>query len=93
MSFLRNTYQRQLAGVGSVVRNEKLTTEQKVPVGYFTYHKDNWVLVNQKLNSLKDLTEDKEIPVGTMAELKDGKKFLLSNEDGGRVVIVTMANK
>jgi serine/threonine protein kinase len=76
----------------NVIRNEKLTAEQKVPVGYFTFHNDKWVLVNQKLTSLKDLTEDKEIPIGQMVELTDGKKLLLSREEGGRVVIITMAN-
>jgi hypothetical protein len=50
-------------------------------------------LVNQKLSSLKDLTEDKPIAIGTMVEISDGKKLLLSDEEGGRVVIVTMANK
>ena len=77
----------------NVIRNEKLTAEQKVPVGYFTFFNGKWVLVNQKLTSLKDLTEDKEIPVNTMVDITDGKKLLLSNEDGGRVVIITMANK
>lgn len=76
----------------NVVRNEKLTAEQKVPVGYFTFYQGKWVLVNQKLTSLKDLTEDKDIPVGTMVELTDGKRLLLSNEEGGRVVTVTIAN-
>jgi hypothetical protein len=74
------------------VRNEKLTAEQKVPVGYFTFHNGKWVLVNQKLTSLKDLTENKEVPVGTMVDITDGKRLLLSNEESGRVVIVTMAN-
>jgi hypothetical protein len=76
----------------NVVRNERLTPGQKVPVGYFTVHNGKWVLVNQKLQSLKDLTEDKDIAIGTMVELTDGKKLLLSNEEGGRVVTVTMAN-
>ena len=77
----------------NVIRNEKLTAEQKVPVGYFTFYNNKWVLVNQKLTSLKDVTDDKEIPIGTMVELTDGKKILLSREDGGRVVVITMANK
>lgn len=77
----------------NIVRNEKITTEQKVPVGYFTFHNNEWVLVNQKLNSLKDITDDKEIPIGEMVILTDGKKLLLSKEDGGRVVVITMANK
>jgi serine/threonine protein kinase len=76
----------------NIARNEKLTPLQKVPVGYFTFFNDKWVLVNQKLTSLKDLTEHKEIPIGTMVELTHGKKILLSNEEGGRVIVVTMAN-
>ncbi len=62
-------------------------------MGYFTFYNERWVLVNQKLASLKDLTEDKEIPVGTMVDITDGKKLLLSNEEGGRVAMVTIANK
>jgi hypothetical protein len=62
-------------------------------VGYFTFHHNKWVFVNQKLTSLKDLTEDKEIPVNTMVDITDGKKLLLSKEEGGRVVVITMANK
>ena len=77
----------------NVVRNEKLTDAQKKPVGYFTFHNNQWVLVNQHLTGLKDLTEDKEIPIGSMLEITDGKRVLLSKEPGGRVVIVTMANK
>lgn len=77
----------------NIVRNEKLTADQKVPVGYFTLHNDKWVFVNQKLTSLVDKTEDKDIPIGTMVEITDGKKLLLSKEEGGRVVVVTMANK
>lgn len=76
----------------NIVRNEKLAPQHKVPVGYFTFFNGKWVLVNQKLTSLKDLTEDKEIPIGTMVELTHGKKILLSNEEGGRVIMVTMAN-
>ncbi|SKA36354.1 Protein kinase domain-containing protein [Chitinophaga eiseniae] len=88
-----NQYLFQWHANRNIIRNERLTPEQKVPVGYFTFHQDKWVLVNQKLTSLKDLTEDKEIPPGTMVELTDGKKLLLSREEGGRVVVITMANK
>ncbi len=76
-----------------IVRSERLSAEQKVPVGYFTFHDGKWVFVNQKLAFLKDLTEDKEVAIGTMVEITDGKKLLLSGEEGGRIVIVTMANK
>ncbi len=77
----------------NIIRNERIAGRDKIPVGYFTFYKDKWVFVNQKLDSLKDLTEDKEIPVGSMVEITDGKKLLLSAEKGGRVVVITMANK
>jgi hypothetical protein len=77
----------------NVNRNERLTAELKVPVGYFTFHNDKWVFVNQKLTSLVDKTENKDIQIGEMVELTDGKQLLLSKEDGGRVVVITMANK
>ncbi len=77
----------------NLTRNEKLTDAQKIPVGYFTLHNSKWVLVNQTLQGLKDLTDDKEIGINEMVELTDGKKLLLSKEDGGRLVLITLANK
>jgi serine/threonine protein kinase len=76
----------------NIARNERLTDLQKIPVGYFTFYQDKWVLVNQTLTGLKDLTENKDIKIGGMVELTNGKQLLLSNEDGGRVVLITMAN-
>lgn len=77
----------------NITRNERLTPAQKEPVGYFTFHNNAWVLVNQKLTGMKDLTEDKMIGINEMVELTNGKKLLLSKEDGGRVVVITMANQ
>jgi hypothetical protein len=77
----------------NIVRNERLSSAMKVPVGYFTFHENKWVFVNQQLTTLKDVTEDKMIPIGSMVDITDGKKLLLSSEEGGRVAVVTMANK
>ena len=77
----------------NIVRNERLSSAMKVPVGYFTFHDNKWVFVNQQLTTLKDVTEDKNIPIGSMVEITDGKKLLLSSEEGGRLAVVTMANK
>ena len=88
-----NQYLFQWHANRNIVRNEKLTDAKKVPVGYFTFNQGKWVLVNQKLTSLKDLTENKEVPMNSMVELTDGKRLLLSNEEGGRVVNITLANK
>jgi hypothetical protein len=88
-----NQYLFQWHANRNVTRNERLAPAQKIPVGYFTFHNSKWVFVNQTLTSLVDKTEEKDIPIGSMVELTDGKKLLLSKEDGGRVVVVTMANK
>lgn len=76
----------------NVIRNEKLKDADKVPVGYFTCQNGKWMLVNQKLSSLKDLTDDREIPVNSQVELTQGKKLLLSKEEGGRIIMITLAN-
>ncbi|MDD3507017.1 MAG: kinase [Parabacteroides sp.] len=76
----------------NVLRNEKLTDNQKERVGYFSFFNNKWVFVNEKLPSLKDITEDRPISIGTMVEITNGKKLLLSKEEGGRVVIVSIAN-
>ncbi|WP_300671075.1 kinase [Soonwooa sp.] len=76
-----------------VIRNESLTAADKKPVGYFTFYQNRWVLVNQSLPNMKDITEDKMIPINSMVELTDGKKIMLSDEDGGRLMYITLTNK
>lgn len=75
-----------------ITANERLTAAQKKPVGYFVFHNNKWQLVNQTLTSLKDVTEDKEIPIGKSVVLTDGKKILLSKDEGGRLLIVQLVN-
>lgn len=76
-----------------VIRNESLTAEDKKPVGYFTHHQHKWVFVNQQLPGMMDLTEQRNIPVNSMVELTNGKKILLSNEEGGRLLYITITNQ
>ncbi len=74
----------------NIAPNEKLTPEQRKPVGYFVFHGGKWMLVNQTMTGLKDLTEDKLIGPKEMVELTDGKKLLLSAEEGGRLVVIQL---
>ena len=76
-----------------VIRNESLTDFDKKPVGYFTFYQNKWVLVNQSLPNMKDITENKSIPINSMVELTDGKKIMLSDEEGGRLMYITLTNK
>ena len=75
-----------------VSANEKTTAEQKVPVGDFHFHNGKWILINRKLPSLYDKDFDKKIGIGEAVELTEGKKILLSTEDGGRLIIVQLVN-
>jgi serine/threonine protein kinase len=75
-----------------VIRNEGLKPEDKKPVGYFVFHQNKWMLVNQTLTSMRDLTEQKDIPPNTMVEITNGKKILLSDEEGGRLLYLTIIN-
>jgi serine/threonine protein kinase len=75
-----------------IAPNEKLEESQKKPVGYFVLQQGKWFFVNQTLPKMKDLTEDKEIAVKSMVEITDGKKILLSDEEGGRLLLVQMVN-
>jgi len=74
--------------------NERLTEEQKKPVGYFVFHGGHWVFVNQTLTGLKDVTSGEGIhyPPGSQVRLENDQKLLLSPEDGGRLVHIQMAN-
>ena len=73
-----------------VVPNEKLTAEQRKPVGYFVFHQGKWLLVNQTLAGLKDADTGKPVPPGSSVELIDGQKLLLNPDDGGRLIHVQM---
>ena len=75
-----------------IVPNEKTKPEDKRPVGDFHFHNGKWILINRKLSSLYDKDEDKKIEIGQYVELTEGKKILLSTEDGGRLIIVQLVN-
>jgi len=76
----------------NIVRNEKLTTKDKKRIGYFAFHNNEWLLVNEGMYSLKDLTNDVEIKIGQTVKILKGNKLLLSNEDGGRIATITITN-
>ncbi|MDB6134979.1 MAG: hypothetical protein JWM59_3222 [Verrucomicrobiales bacterium] len=75
-----------------VFPNERVTPEQRRPVGYFVFHGGQWMLVNQTLTGLKDITsaEARPVPPGSSIVLANGQKLLLSPEAGGRLAHVMM---
>ena len=71
--------------------NEKLARDQKKPFAYFQFHNGQWYLVNQALDSMKDVTDDKKpIAHGENIQLTDGRQILLSEEEGGRLIQVQL---
>ncbi|OQA84438.1 MAG: serine/threonine-protein kinase [Lentisphaerae bacterium ADurb.Bin242] len=74
-----------------VFPNERLTPEQKQPVGYFQFYNGQWFLVNKTLQTMKDITDNGKpiVPDGAV-QLTDGRQILLSEEDGGRLIQVQM---
>jgi len=71
-----------------IVPNERLTPEQKKRVGYFSFHKGEWLLVNERLNGMFNASTKTDIPVGSAVELTDGLQLLFSREHGGRLAVV-----
>ncbi len=89
-----NQYLYQWHVSRNIFPSERLTNEQKRPVGYFVFHVGRWLLVNQTLTGLKDVTSGEGIlyTPGSQVVLENGQKLLLSPEDGGRLVHIQMAN-
>jgi hypothetical protein len=75
-----------------IAPNEKLTPDQKIPVGYFVLHRGQWWFVNQTLTGLKDVTNKTDIPLGAKVELTDGLQLLLGSEENYRLVQVQMVH-
>ncbi|TKG95201.1 kinase [Puteibacter caeruleilacunae] len=73
--------------------NERLSDEDKKPAGYFVKHRGNWILVNQNLPELYDVTNKVDIPIGKHVVLDDNIQVLLEKGNGGRLAHVQMVNK
>ncbi|MBP6235954.1 MAG: hypothetical protein KA270_08485 [Saprospiraceae bacterium] len=76
----------------NIIRNETLKDSDKIRVGYFSFHNNKWLFVNEGLKSLKDKTDDKIIPIGSSVELSNSRQLLFSAETGGRVAVISIAN-
>jgi hypothetical protein len=66
------------------------SAERQKPVGYFSHHNGQWILVNQNLRDLEILGTGKTIPPGRTLPLASGQRIRLSRENGGRVAEVAV---
>ena len=75
----------------SIYPNEHLGDKQKRRVGYFQLHAGDWHLVNEGLHGMKDVTGNRDVPIGSNVKLVDGGQVLLSGDKDGRLIQVQMA--
>ncbi|MCU8819167.1 kinase, partial [Klebsiella quasipneumoniae] len=54
------------------------------------FHNDQWWLVNEGLSGLILLPDRKTVGIGEKLLLEDNTQFILSSEDGGRLVVVQL---
>ena len=80
----------------SVFPNEKLKSEQKKPIGYFSFHQGKWVFVNQNLHCMATIDSEtgQETPIecNSMFELKNKQWIVFSTEGLGRRALVKFHN-
>ena len=77
-----------------VTPNERTKPEDKKPVGDFHFHNGKWILINRRLPDMWDVTgpDKRQIKPGDYVELTEGRKILLSGEDGGRLIVVQLVS-
>ncbi|MCU1798433.1 kinase [Pectobacterium polaris] len=73
-----------------IAPNERTTAEQKKRVGYFVFHNDQWWLVNEGIEELMSLPDKRKVAIGDKLALTDGAQFVLSTQEGGRLVVVQL---
>jgi serine/threonine protein kinase len=63
--------------------NERLTDSERQRLGYFAFHDGTWVLVNERLDGLRDLAIDQDVPIGGFVRLVDCGKLQISTPEYG----------
>jgi DNA-binding helix-hairpin-helix protein with protein kinase domain len=72
----------------TLVPDERLAESQRNPCAYVVLQ-DHWRLFNKAFRGMKDMTEDKEVPLNSLVSLSEGRQIVLSGE-GGRLVQVQL---
>lgn len=74
----------------NIINNENLTTEDKKAVATFVYENGEWVLINQSVQGMKDMSDQVDVLINDRIVLAHDKKILLSGGEGGKLLYVTM---
>jgi serine/threonine protein kinase len=75
-----------------IVPNERMTAAQKRRVGYFVFHNNRWLLVNENMPDLTDVKNKQHIKLGETIALTEGAEILFSKQTGGRLAVVQLVN-
>ncbi|WP_026878868.1 lipopolysaccharide kinase InaA family protein [Ignatzschineria larvae DSM 13226] len=75
-----------------IAPNERTARSLRKRVGYFIFHQDRWWLVNENIDNLLLLPDKRKVEKGDKVELVDNTQFILSTEEGGRLVVVQLIN-
>lgn len=77
-----------------ITPNERTNPQDKKPVGDFHFQNGKWILINRRLPDMWDVTgpDKRQIKVGEYVELTDGRKILLSGQNGGRLIVVQLVS-
>lgn len=74
----------------NVINNENLTEEDKEEVAVINYDGIQWVLTNKSVLGMKDMSDQVDVLIGGKIVLQHDKKILMSAEEGGKLLYVTM---
>lgn len=76
-----------------VIPNERLTTVDKQRVGYFIFHDNQWLLVNERMPRLFHVTENRAVAMGEAVPLLEGVQLLFAKEqEEGRLAAVQLVS-
>jgi len=79
----------------SIIPNERLKIEESSRVGYCIFYNDKWLFVNEKLDTLYDHTDTKnikKIEKGNSVILEDGVKIIVKNSNAMRLWLIQTAH-
>lgn len=77
----------------SIVPNERMSDDEKRPVGYFKFHKGAWWFLNQQLPEIRTIKSGQTYRPKDMVPIVNDEQILLDPSPGGRLIHVQMANQ
>lgn len=72
--------------------NEKITEEQKKRIGYFEKKDDEWLLHNEGIENLYDMTNQRSIPCGETVRISESMRLSLFDKQHSYIAQVSLLN-